>query len=90
MALRFELRAAEAGDVAAIAHLWFQGWRDGHLGHVSDDLAAARTEASCTPRTAERARPFYERRGWRDGGPFTYDADSDAGPPVLLAAVGDG
>jgi GNAT superfamily N-acetyltransferase len=148
-----ELRTARDGDVDAIARLWFRGWRDGHLGHVADDLVAARTEASFTPRAAERigrstvavvdgevagfvtvtgdeveqvyvaaghrgsgvadalldeaerqvraaghrstwlavvggnarARRFYERRGWRDGGPFTYDADSDAGPIEVTA-----
>jgi len=27
-----------------------------------------------------RARRFYERRGWRDEGPFDYDAATEAGP----------
>jgi GNAT superfamily N-acetyltransferase len=27
-----------------------------------------------------RARRFYEKRGWTDGGPFDYPASSDSGP----------
>ena len=26
-----------------------------------------------------RARAFYERQGWRDAGPFTYQAETEAG-----------
>ena len=26
-----------------------------------------------------RARAFYERQGWRDAGPFTYEAETEAG-----------
>ncbi len=148
-----ELRPARDGDVAAIAALWARAWRDGHLGHVADDLVAARTEASFTPRTEERigrstvavvdgevagfvtvtgdeveqvyvssthrgsgvaaallaeaerqvraaghrstwlavvagnarARRFYERQGWTDAGPFTYDADDATGPIEVTA-----
>jgi GNAT superfamily N-acetyltransferase len=32
------LRAATPGDVEAIAAVWHQGWRDGHLGHVPEGL----------------------------------------------------
>jgi len=32
------LRPAVADDVDAIAEVWHQGWRDGHLGHVPDAL----------------------------------------------------
>jgi GNAT superfamily N-acetyltransferase len=32
------LRPATGGDVEAIAGLWHDGWRDGHLGHVPDDV----------------------------------------------------
>jgi len=27
-----------------------------------------------------RARSFYERHGWRDAGPFTYQAETEEGP----------
>jgi len=32
------LRPARPGDAEAIARVWHQGWRDGHLGHVPDAL----------------------------------------------------
>jgi len=32
------LRPATPADVEAIAAVWHQGWRDGHLGHVPDAL----------------------------------------------------
>jgi len=34
----YQLRAATAGDVEAIATIWHLGWSDGHLGHVPDAL----------------------------------------------------
>ncbi|MGW0808199.1 N-acetyltransferase family protein [Nonomuraea sp. NPDC002799] len=48
------LRPARAGDADAIACIWHQGWRDGHLGHVPRELAAARTAESFHVRAAER------------------------------------
>jgi ribosomal protein S18 acetylase RimI-like enzyme len=142
------LRHAQPNDAPAIAEIWHLGWRDGHLGNVSPELAAARTEESFRERAEHRlndttvaviegevagfamvvddeveqvyvasrhrgtgvadllmveaerqiaaaghptawlavvagnarARRFYERRGWRDGGPFDYQAASDRGP----------
>jgi ribosomal protein S18 acetylase RimI-like enzyme len=32
------LRAATSADVEAIATVWHDGWRDGHIGHVPDAL----------------------------------------------------
>jgi GNAT superfamily N-acetyltransferase len=32
------LRPATSDDVEAVAIVWHQGWRDGHLGHVPDAL----------------------------------------------------
>ena len=43
-----------------------------HAGHGSAWLAVVAGNA--------RARAFYERRGWTDGGPFTYAAASEDGP----------
>jgi GNAT superfamily N-acetyltransferase len=148
-----QLRPAHDDDVPAIAELWYHGWRDGHLGHVSPELLAARTQSTFTPRAAERvgestvavvagevagfvtvigdeveqvyvasrhrgsgvadvllteaerqvraaghpatwlavvagnarARRFYERRGWSDGGSFDYAADSADGPIPVVA-----
>ncbi|MET9318544.1 GNAT family N-acetyltransferase [Kribbella sp. NPDC003505] len=136
------VRPAVAGDAEAVAAIWYAGWRDGHLGHVPDELVAVRTEESFWTRAAERiadttvavvgdevagfvmvvgdeveqvyvagahrgsgvagtllteaerqvraaghqeawlavatgnarARRFYERNGWRDGGAFDYPA----------------
>lgn len=48
------LRPARDADTAAVAAVWAQGWRDGHLGHVPDQLAAARTPESFRARAADR------------------------------------
>ncbi|MEU4191329.1 GNAT family N-acetyltransferase [Kribbella sp. NPDC026611] len=142
-----ELRRAGADDSDAVARIWYDGWRDGHLGHVPDELVAVRTEESFWARAAERiadttvavvgdevagfvmvvgdeveqvyvsrdhrgsgvagvllgaaeelvraggygeawlavatgnarARRFYERSGWTDGGAFDYEAAVDSG-----------
>lgn len=39
-------RPATADDAPAIAQLWFDGWRDGHLGNVPDELLPLRTRES--------------------------------------------
>jgi ribosomal protein S18 acetylase RimI-like enzyme len=48
------LRPATADDAGAIAQIWSDGWRDGHLGHVPDELVALRTRESFDPRAAAR------------------------------------
>jgi len=48
------LRLAGADDAGMIARIWHQGWRDGHLGHVPDELVAARTAESFHVRASER------------------------------------
>jgi GNAT superfamily N-acetyltransferase len=141
------VRPAVAGDVDAVAAIWYAGWRDGHLGHVPDELVAYRTEESFYSRAAQRvadttvavvgdevagfvmvagdeveqvyvaqdhrgsgiagmllveaerqvkagghaeawlavatgnarARRFYERSGWTDGGAFDYPAAVEGG-----------
>ena len=40
------LRPAVAADAAAIAEIWESAWRDGHVGHVPDELVAVRTTDS--------------------------------------------
>jgi len=47
-----ELRPATADDAPAIARIWYFGWRDGHLGHVADELVALRTRESFDQRAA--------------------------------------
>jgi ribosomal protein S18 acetylase RimI-like enzyme len=48
------LRPATPADSAAVAQIWYDGWRDGHLGHVPDALTAIRTEESFGTRAAQR------------------------------------
>ncbi|TQJ01514.1 GNAT family N-acetyltransferase [Amycolatopsis cihanbeyliensis] len=48
------LRPANPEDAQAIAEIWQAGWRDGHLGHVPDALAAVRTEESFAVRAEQR------------------------------------
>jgi ribosomal protein S18 acetylase RimI-like enzyme len=48
------LRPARREDAPAIARIWFEGWRDGHLASASPELVAARTEASFHLRAAAR------------------------------------
>ena len=48
------LRPATEDDASAVAAIWHRGWQDAHLGHVPDELLAARTEASFHQRTPER------------------------------------
>jgi ribosomal protein S18 acetylase RimI-like enzyme len=48
------LRPARPEDAPAVAAIWRSGWRDGHLGHVPDELLAARTDDSFDVRAGER------------------------------------
>lgn len=48
------IRDAVATDADAVAGIWSAGWRDGHLGHVPQELVAARTERSFVERATER------------------------------------
>jgi GNAT superfamily N-acetyltransferase len=48
------LRPATDDDAGAIAQIWSDGWRDGHLGHVPEELVALRTRESFDTRAAAR------------------------------------
>jgi GNAT superfamily N-acetyltransferase len=48
------LRRARGGDAAAVAQIWHDGWRDGHLGHVPDELIPYRTRESFDERAPQR------------------------------------
>jgi len=48
------LRPARPADAEAVGHIWRDGWRDGHLGHVPAELAAVRTPESFLSRAADR------------------------------------
>lgn len=48
------LRPARPDDAEAVATIWREGWRDGHLGHVPDALVVARTPESFGERAAAR------------------------------------
>ena len=141
------LRRATPDDAPAVAGIWYAGWQDAHLGHVPEELVAARTRSTFDERALERvadtavaeadgevigfvmvaydevdqvyvdasrrgsgvaglllteaerlvlagghpvawlavvpgnarARRFYERRGWRDEGPFLHEAPVGSG-----------
>jgi len=47
-------RPADRGDSKVVADIWYQGWKDGHLGNVPDELVAIRTEESFGTRAADR------------------------------------
>jgi ribosomal protein S18 acetylase RimI-like enzyme len=48
------LRQATANVAPKIAEIWQLGWRDGHLGFVTQELVAARHEDSFRSRAAQR------------------------------------
>lgn len=48
------LRPATGTDAEAVARIWRDGWRDGHLGHVPAALVEVRTPESFSQRAAER------------------------------------
>ena len=48
------LRPATAEDSSSIALILHRGWQDGHVGHVPEELATARTERSFWSRAAQR------------------------------------
>lgn len=48
------LRPATPDDAREIAEIWHLGWRDGHLGLVSEELVAARDAESFRKRAAQR------------------------------------
>ncbi|MEU6145225.1 GNAT family N-acetyltransferase [Streptomyces sp. NPDC047081] len=47
-------RPADPADATAVAGIWRTGWRDGHLGHVPEELVVARTPETFAARAAER------------------------------------
>src|SRR5215470_6479510 len=48
------MRPATATDADAVAQIWLEGWRDGHLGHVPAALVEARPPESFARRAADR------------------------------------
>lgn len=48
------IRSATPADAEAVAAIWREGWRDGHLGNVPDALVAIRTPESFADRAAQR------------------------------------
>jgi ribosomal protein S18 acetylase RimI-like enzyme len=50
------LRPATEADSGAVAGIWWDGWCDGHLGNVPDELVAARTQESFGSRAAQRVK----------------------------------
>ncbi|WP_433755436.1 N-acetyltransferase family protein [Nocardia sp. CA-135398] len=48
------LRPARREDAESIAAIWYDGWRDAHLGNVPDELIAVRPPESFGVRAAQR------------------------------------
>ncbi|MEV0245559.1 GNAT family N-acetyltransferase [Nocardia sp. NPDC050712] len=48
-----ELRPGRAADAPAVAQLWYDGWREAHLGNVSEELVAIRSRESFDTRAAQ-------------------------------------
>ncbi|OWY63000.1 GNAT family N-acetyltransferase [cyanobacterium TDX16] len=48
------VRAAAVEDADTVAAIWAEGWRDGHLGHVHEELVVVRTDESFLARTRQR------------------------------------
>jgi len=48
------LRAGGPADIEAVATIWHDGWRDGHVGHVADELVRLRTAAAFHDRAIEQ------------------------------------
>lgn len=84
------IRPARSTDATAVAAIWEQGWSDGHLGNVPEELVAARSPESFRAAAAghsqawlkvvpgnTRARRFYQRCGWIDDGPFDISVPHD-------------
>lgn len=46
------MRPATEADAGRIAEVWESAWRDGHVGHIPDELLVHRTTESFTTRTA--------------------------------------
>lgn len=49
----YTVRPATEADAAAMAEIWHAGWREAHLGAVSDELIQYRTEESFGVRALE-------------------------------------
>ena len=48
------VRPATPAHADAVARIWREGWRDGHLGHVPAALVEVRTPESFSQRAADR------------------------------------
>src|SRR5690606_36314410 len=70
------VRPAAPADVAEIAHIWHEGWADGHAGRVPEQLYRHRTAASCPPRVQQRL-------------PTTWVLEVDGGVRGFVVVVDD-
>lgn len=53
LSARARVRPATVDDAPRIAELWEAAWRDGHVGHIPDELLVHRQSDSFVARTAE-------------------------------------
>lgn len=90
-ATRPVLRPAMVGDTEAIAELWHQGWRDGHLGHVPPELLAHRDLADFHRRVPGRlAQTTVALVNGRPAGFVTVHDDEVEQVYVAASARGSG
>ncbi|WP_225724762.1 MULTISPECIES: GNAT family N-acetyltransferase [unclassified Nocardia] len=70
------LRRARGADAPAIADIWFDGWQDGHLGNVPDELVTLRDRDS-----------FYRRAPERVGDAIVAEIDGVVGGFVMVVGA---
>lgn len=58
----YDVGPATADEVDTLASIWHDGWRDGHLGSVPDDLLAHRTAEEFLRRTTARVHEMVAAR----------------------------
>ncbi|HEU5107577.1 MAG TPA: GNAT family N-acetyltransferase [Micromonosporaceae bacterium] len=80
------LRTAEPRDVDAVATIWRDGWRDGHLGRVPDALTAARTPESFRTRAADRVADTHVAEVGGEVAGFVMVAADEAEQVYVAAA----
>jgi GNAT superfamily N-acetyltransferase len=80
------VRPAVPDDVEAIGSIWWNGWRDGHIGNVPDALVELRTHESFERRAGERIEDTTVATVGRDIAGFVMVADDEL-EQVYVAAV---
>ncbi len=96
-----EIRPATAADAARIAQVWESAWRDGHVGHIPDELLVHRQSDSFETRTAamidrthvaelSMARSWASSRSRATSSSSSWSIPPPAAPGVAAALLADG